>query len=104
MSSSGISSERTHSMNLSSFWKKNEPLLREIERSEMPPKSRLVYKEITNNTHATNNHLRIYFDLVNIYNNRKNFFEIVAEIALDSSSIVKEEIIAGKELCDAKKP
>ncbi len=47
--SSGISSEQIDSIDISTFWKKNESLLRELERSEMPSKSRLIYKEIASN-------------------------------------------------------
>jgi hypothetical protein len=40
---------------------------------------------------------------VNIYDNRKNFFSIWAELSPDRSSIMREEIIAGNKLSDAKK-
>jgi hypothetical protein len=40
---------------------------------------------------------------VNIYANRKNFFSIRAELSPDRSSIMREEIIAGSKLSDAKK-
>ena len=69
----------------------------------MPPKSRLIYKEIANNTDSNNNHVITNYDLINIYDNRKNFFGIVAELAPDRSSIIKEEIVAGSSLSDAKK-
>jgi hypothetical protein len=69
-SSSGISSEQIASIDISPFWKKNEPLLKELERSEMP--SRLIY--IASNTGSNNNHVLTNYDLVNIYDNRKHFF------------------------------
>jgi hypothetical protein len=105
MSSSpaGISSGQVSRIDISPFWKKNELLLGQLERSEMPPKSRLIYKEIANNTDSNNNHIITNYDLVNIYDNRKNFFGIVAELAPDRSSIIKEEIVAGSSLSDAKK-
>jgi hypothetical protein len=103
-SSSGISSEQIASIDISPFWKKNEPLLKELERSEMPSKSRLIYKEIASNTGSNNNHVLINYDLVNIYDNRKNFFGIVAELSPDSSSsVIREEIVAGNRLSNAKK-
>lgn len=41
--------------------------------------------------------------MINIYDNRKNFFSIIAELTPDHSSIVKEEIVAGNKMSDAKK-
>jgi hypothetical protein len=69
MSSSpaGISSGQVSRIDISPFWKKNELLLGQLERSEMPPKSRLIYKEIANNTDSNNNHVITNYDLVNIY-------------------------------------
>lgn len=103
MSSSGISSGHVGMINNSPFWKKNEHLLRELERSEMPSKSRLVYKEITNITDSSNNHILTNYDLVSIYDNRKHFFGIAAELSPDRSSIIKEEIVAGNRLYYAKR-
>jgi hypothetical protein len=65
-------------------------------------KSRLFYKEIFNDQDS-NNHLMTNYDLVNIYGNRKNFFSITAELSPERSSIIKEEIVAGNRLHDAKK-
>jgi hypothetical protein len=42
-------------------------------------------------------------DMINIYDNRKHFFSIIAELTPDHSSIVKEEIVVGNKLSDAKK-
>lgn len=104
-SSLGISSEHIGNIaDVSPFWKKNEPLLRELERSEMPSKSRLIYKEIASNTNSSNNdHIVTNYDLVNIYDNRKHFFGILAELSQDRSSVIREEIVAGSSLSDAKK-
>lgn len=99
--SSGVSSEQISCIDISPFWKSNEPLLKELERSEMPPKSRLIYKETTSN--SSNNRVVTNYDLVNIYDNRKNFLGIVAELAPDRSSVIREEIVAGSTLSDAKK-
>lgn len=100
--STGVSSEQIERIDISPFWKKNEQLLKELERSEMPPRSRLVYKE-TASSAGSNNRVLTSYDLVNIYDNRKNFFGIVAEIAPDRSLVIKEEIVAGSKLSDAKK-
>jgi hypothetical protein len=102
-SSSGISSEQIASIDISAFWKKNEPLLKELERSEMPSKSRLIYKEIASHTVSNNNHVLTNYDLVNIYDNRKHFFGIVVELSPNSSSVIREEIVAGNRLSNAKK-
>jgi hypothetical protein len=102
-SSAGISSERVSRIDISPFWKKNESLLEELERSELPSKSRLIYKETASNTDTSNDHVITNYDLVSIYDNRKNFFGIIAEIAPDRSSIIREEIVAGSTLSDAKK-
>jgi hypothetical protein len=101
--SSGISSEQISSIDISPFWRKNEPLLRELERSEMPSKSRLIYKEIASNSDSDDNHILTNYDLVNIYDNRKHFFGIVAELSPDRSSVIREEIVAGNGLSNAKK-
>jgi hypothetical protein len=103
-SSTGISSEQIAHIDISPFWKKNESLLKELERSEMPSKSRLIYKEIASNIDSRNNNRVVTnYDLVNIYDNRKRFFGIVAELTPDRSSIIGEEIVAGNTLSDAKR-
>jgi hypothetical protein len=103
-SSTGISSEQIAHIDISPFWKKNESLLKELERSEMPSKSRLIYKEIASNIDSSNNNRVVTnYDLVNIYDNRKRFFGIVAELTPDRSSIIGEEIVAGNTLSDAKR-
>jgi hypothetical protein len=103
-SSTGISSEQIAHIDISPFWKKNESLLKELERSEMPSKSRLIYKEMASNIDSSdNNRVVTNYDLVNIYDNRKRFFGIVAELTPDRSSIIGEEIVAGNTLSDAKR-
>ena len=103
-SSTGISSEQIAHIDISPFWKKNGSLLKELERSEMPSKSRLIYKEIASNIDSSNNNRVVTnYDLVNIYDNRKRFFGIVAELTPDRSSIIGEEIVAGNTLSDAKR-
>lgn len=98
----GVSSKYVGNLDFLPFWKKNKSLVRELEKSEMPSKSRLFYKEISTGQDS-NNRLMTNYDLVNIYGNRKNFFSITAELSPDRSSIIKEEIVAGNRLQDAKK-
>jgi hypothetical protein len=92
-------------VDISPFWRKNEAILRELERSEMPSRSRLIYKETaSNNANSSNSNLVVTnYDLVNIYDNRKHFFGILAELSHDRSSVIREEIVAGSSLSDAKK-
>ena len=100
---SGVSSQRLGNFNVLPFWKRNEPLLKEIEQSESPAKSRLVFKEVSTNQDASGEHIVTTYDLVNIYDNRKNFFSIIAYLSPDGSSVIREEIIAGNRLSNAKK-
>jgi hypothetical protein len=48
-------------------------------------------------------HLVTNNDLINIYDNRKHFFGIAAELDPNRSSVVKAEIIAGNKLSNLKK-
>ena len=41
--------------------------------------------------------------MVNVYDNRKHFFSIVAELHPNRSSVVKVEIVAGNKLSNPKK-
>lgn len=102
MTELGISSQQIDILNLP-FWKKNEPLLKELEGSEMPSKSRLIFKEISNRQDRNDGNALMSYDLVNIYDNRKNYFSIMAELTPDRSSVVKVEIFAGSRLSDTKK-
>jgi hypothetical protein len=80
-SSTGISSEQIAHIDISPFWKKNESLLKELERSEMPSKSRLIYKEIASNIDSSdNNRVVTNYDLVNIYDNRKLFLALLQSL------------------------
>jgi hypothetical protein len=78
--------------------------LRELERAELPSKTRLIAKDIFNTVNANGNgNLVTNYDMMNIYDNRKRFFSIVAELEPDRSSVIKTEIVAGSKLSDAKK-
>jgi hypothetical protein len=90
---------------LSIFWKNNESFLGQLEKAELPSATRLICKDISNTENAVdrNSNATINYDMINIYDNRKHFFSIIAELTPDHSSIVKEEIVAGNKLSDAKK-
>lgn len=104
MTELGISSEQIYNFNNLPFWRKNEPFLRELESAELPSKTRLIAKDISNTVNdAGNGNLVTNFDMINIYGNRKHFFSIVAELEPDRASVVKVEIVAGGKLSDAKK-
>ncbi len=97
--------ERVDLPSVSAFWKENEPLLHQLEKAKLPAKSRLICKEISNkeNTVDGEGNPLIIYDMINIYDNRKNFLSIRAQFSSDHSSIIKEEIIAGDKLSEAKK-
>ena len=102
--SQGIYSQQIDNFNNLPFWKKNETFLRELERAELPSKTRLIAKDIFNTVNANGNgNLVTNYDMMNIYDNRKRFFSIVAELEPDRSSVIKTEIVAGSKLSDAKK-
>jgi hypothetical protein len=104
MTGLGVSSEQIYNFNNLPFWRKNESFLRELESAELPSKTRLIAKDISNTVNDTGNgNLVTNFDMINIYGNRKRFFSIVAELEPDRSSVVKVEIVAGRKLSDAKK-
>lgn len=102
MKDSGVSSYRVQYPNFPSFWKKNESWLKELERLETPSKSRLIFKEITSNQDDNRDLLVTNYGLINIYGAQKNFFNIMAELSPDRSSIIREEIVVGTNLSDAK--
>jgi hypothetical protein len=100
MKDTGISSQQVQYPNFPSFWKKNESLLKELERIETA--SKLVFKEIASHQDRNKNLLVTNYGLINIYGNQKNFFNIMAELSPDGSSIMREEIVVGTNLSDAK--
>ena len=101
----GISYQQMENFNILPFWKKNESLLRELERAQLPSKTRLIAKDISSNSKNPNGdgNLVTNYDMINIYKNRKHFFSIAAELDPNRSSVVKVEIIAGDKLSNPKK-
>ena len=103
MTEAGISYQQLDNFNNLPFWKKNEPFLRELERAELPSKTRLIAKDISNTKDASGGgNLVTNYDLINVYDNRKHFFSIAAELDPNRSSVVKVEI-AGNKLSNPKK-
>jgi hypothetical protein len=104
MAESGISYPQLDNFNTLPFWKKNESFIRELERAELPSKTRLIAKDISNTENAKENrNLVMNYDMINIYNKRKHFFSIAAELDPNRSSVVKVEIVAGNKLSNPKK-
>lgn len=104
MSESGISYQQMENFNTLPFWKKNESFLRELERAQLPSKTRLIAKDISNTENAKENgNLVRSYDRINIYDNRKHFFSIAAELDPNRSSVVKVEIVTGNKLSNPKK-
>ena len=104
MRDSGISYPPMENFNTLPFWKKNESFVRELERAELPSKTRLIAKDISNSKNPSEEgNLVMNYDLINIYDNRKHFFSIVAELHPNRSSVVKVEIVAGNKLSNPKK-
>ena len=104
MVESGISYPQLDNFNNLPFWKKNESFVRELERAELPSKTRLIAKDISNTENAKESgNLVMNYDMINIYDNRKHFFSIAAEFDSSRSSVVKVEIVAGNKLSNPKK-
>jgi hypothetical protein len=104
MVESGISYQQLDNFNNLSFWKKNESFVRELERAELPSKTRLIAKDISNTENAKESgNLVMNYDMINIYDNRKHFFSIAAELDPNRSSVLKVEIVAGNKLSNPKK-
>lgn len=99
-----ISYPQMENFNTLPFWKKNESFLRELERAELPSKTRLIAKDISNTKNSSGEgNLVMNYDMINVYDNRKHFFSIAAELDPNRSSIVKVEIVAGNKLSNPKK-
>lgn len=98
----GISSQKIYGMDVGIFWKHNEPILDELEHQRMPPRSRLVYKDVSAKHNKSKGTYLAQYDLVNFYDNRKNLLKILVEFRQDLS-IKKEEIIARNGLTSTKK-
>jgi hypothetical protein len=104
MVESGISYPQLDNFNNLPFWKKNESFVRELERAELPSKTRLIAKDISNTENAKESgNLVMNYDMINIYDNRKHFFSIAAELDPNRSSVLKVEIVAGNKLSNPKK-
>jgi hypothetical protein len=104
MVESGISYPQLDNFNYLPFWKKNESFVRELERAELPSKTRLIAKDISNTENAKESgNIVMNYDMINIYDNRKHFFSIAAELDPNRSSVLKVEVVAGNKLSNPKK-
>lgn len=89
-------------MDVGIFWKNNKPILKNLENKRMPPRSRLVYKDVSTRHNKSKDTYLAQYDLVNFYDNRKNLLKIIVEFGKDFS-IKKEEIISRNGPSDTKK-
>lgn len=104
MTDIGVSYQQMENFNTLPFWKKNESFLTELERAELPSNTRLIAKDISNTkSPGGEGNLVTNYDLINIYDNRKHFLSIAAELDPNRSSVVKVEIMAGNKLSNPKK-
>jgi hypothetical protein len=102
MSSSIITNEKIASFELGPYWEEHRETLDKLSKSDMPPKSRMFYKEVIADKHHETNHLLIKYSIINFSNNRKNFLRINAEMTPDLV-IKHEEIIFSDGLAEAKR-
>ncbi|HJU13821.1 MAG TPA: hypothetical protein VJ792_05135 [Candidatus Nitrosotalea sp.] len=98
----GVNSQKIGHMDVGIFWKRNAPVLRELGHKRMPPKARLVYKDVSTRHDKSHGTYLTQYDLVNFYDNRKNLLKISVEFGEDMS-IRKEEISVGNDLLGAIK-
>ncbi len=98
----GIISQKMDRVDVGLFWKRNESILEKLEHQRMPPRSRLVYKDMSTKHNKSKEVYLAQYDLVNFYDNRKNFLKIFVEFGKDMS-LKKEEILAGNSFFQAKR-
>jgi hypothetical protein len=96
----GITSKTINHMDVGEFWKHNKPILEKLERQRMPFQSRMIYKDVSISHDKTTGTYMTQYDLVNFYDNRKNFLKILAEFGPDMM-LDREEIVAGNSLSEA---
>jgi len=92
MSSSIITNDKIEVFELGPYWEAHRETLDKLSKSDMPPKSRMSYKEIIADKHHETDNLLIKYSVINFSNNRKNFLRINAEMTPDLV-IKHEEII-----------
>jgi hypothetical protein len=92
MSSSKVTNEKISTFELGPYWLEHRETLDKLSKSNMPPKSRMFYKEVVADKHRETNNLIIKYSIINFSHNRKNFLRINAEMTPDL--VIKyEEII-----------
>lgn len=89
-------------MDLGPFWRRNELALKGLERSRMPARSRLVYKDVAVKRDKARKTYSARYDLVNFYDNRKNLLRIIVQFSKDLT-IKGEEIVARNGLSGVRK-
>jgi hypothetical protein len=101
-SSSKITNEKIARFELGPYWEEHRETLDKLSKSNMPPKSRMFYKEVIADKHPETNHLLIKYSIINFSNNRKNFLRINVEMTPDLL-IKHEEIIFSDGLGEANR-
>ena len=91
-SSSIVTSETITTFELGPYWLEHRETLDKLSKKDMPPKSRMFYKEVIADTHRETNNLIIKYSIINFSHNRKNLLRINAEMTPDLV-IKHEEII-----------
>ena len=91
-SSSTVTNEKMAIFELSPYWQEHRETLDKLSKTDMPPKSRMFYKEVIADKHHETNNLIIKYSIINFSHNIKNFLTINAEMTPDL--VIKyEEII-----------
>ena len=91
-SSSTVTNEKIATFELSPYWQEHRETLDKLSKTDMPPKSRMFYKEVIADKHHETNNLIIKYSVINFSHNIKNFLTINAEMTPDLF-IKYEEII-----------
>ena len=97
-SSSVVTNEKIATFELSPYWQEHRETLDKLSKRDMPPKSRMFYKEVIADTHHETNNLIIKFSIINFSHNKKNFLTINAEMTPDLVIKYEEIIFSGSGL------
>jgi hypothetical protein len=97
-SSSIVTNEKITTFELSPYWQEHRETLDKLSKRDMPPKSRMFYKEVIADKHHETNNLIIKYSIINFSHNKKNFLTINAEMTPDLVIKYEEIIFSGSGL------
>jgi hypothetical protein len=100
-SSSKVTNEKIATFELGPYWEEHRETLDKLSKRDMPPKSRMLYKEVIADKHHETNHLLIKYSIINFSHNTKNFLTINVEMT-PNLVIKHEEIIFSSGLGEAE--